>query len=147
MEPVPVTLQSLAVVLAGFLLGPLGGFASVAIWLSAAAVGLPLFAGGEGGIAHLRGPTAGYLLSFPLAAALAGYFGAAKGRWPSALHLFIVAIAGHVLILAIGGSWLALQIGVSAALAKGVFPFILGSVLKSAAAAAIVYVIGLRLEP
>ncbi len=139
-EPVPVTLQSLAVILIGFWLGPVGASAATAIWLAAGALGLPLFAGGEGGIEHLGGATAGYLLAFPLAAALAGYF---RGQSRGFVRLFLAAIAAHALILTLGGSWLALQIGPGAAMDKGVSPFILGSVIKSAIAAVLVYGIGL----
>ena len=67
MRPVSLTLQTLAVVLTGFLLGPGLGFVATAIWLALGALGLPFFAGGEGGIEHLTGPTAAYLLSFPFA--------------------------------------------------------------------------------
>lgn len=142
-EPVPVTLQSLAVVLIGFWLGPVRGFCSALIWLAGGALGLPLFAGSESGIGHLTGPTAGYLFAFPPAAALAGYVAAAR-RWPRFPRLLFAAIAAHVLILALGGAWLATQVGSSVALEKGVLPFILGGAIKSAIAAALAYAIGRR---
>ena len=132
-EPVPVTLQSLAVVLVGFLLGPIGGFAAVALWLVAGATGLPLFAGGEGGIDHLSGPTAGYLFAFPFAAALAGYWGEPKA---TLLRLGAAALAAHVLILALGAAWLSTKIGAEAALDRGVLPFLVGSLVKSVVAVA-----------
>jgi biotin transport system substrate-specific component len=69
-SPVPLTLQSLAVLLIGALLGPWRGAAAVAIWLLLAALGLPLLAQGGSG---LGGPTTGYLLAMPAAAALAGW--------------------------------------------------------------------------
>lgn len=70
--PVPITLQTLAVILAGTILGPVRGFAAVLLWIVVGLIGLPVFAGGTGGLAVLAGPTVGYLLSFPFAAALAG---------------------------------------------------------------------------
>ena len=142
-EPVPITLQSLAVILVGFWLGPVRGFAATALWLVGGALGLPLFAGGEGGVDHLTGPTAGYLFAFPLAAGLAGYLGAFQNR-PGILRLLLAAIAAHALILAFGGMWLAAQIGLPSALEKGVLPFIPGSLIKSAIAAATGYAAGLR---
>lgn len=139
-EPVPFTLQTLAVILVGFLLRPALGFAATAAWLIAGALGLPVFSGGSGGVDSFSGPTAGYLLSFPFAAALAGWL---SKTWVSALHMFAAAIAAHVLILAAGGAWLATQIGVTEALEKGVWPFIPSALIKSAAAVAILKAIAL----
>ena len=132
MQPVPLTLQTLAVVLTGFLLGPGLGFVATAIWLALGAAGLPFFAGGEGGIEHLAGPTAGYLLSFPFAAAVAGFGARLAGL--RIIGLFMAAIAAHALTLGVGGAWLATKIGSHDAMAFGVTPFLLGAVLKSAAA-------------
>jgi len=142
MRPVPITLQTLAVVLTGFLLGPRFGFTATAIWLVGGAAGLPLFAGGQGGLRHLTGPTAGYLWSFPIAAAVAG-LGAEYGRPPARIiWLFLTAIAAHLLILAAGGLWLSTKIGATAAMEKGVIPFLPGAVSKSVAAAILIEVIG-----
>ena len=137
---VPITLQSLAVVLTGFLIGPEWGFVAIVLWLAAGAAGLPVFADGEGGIRHLTGPTAGYLLAFPFAAALAGY-GSRPAKRSAGLQLFLVAIAAHALILAAGGWWLSTKVGMTAALNKGVVPFLPGAVLKSAVAAILMVVI------
>lgn len=70
--PVPITLQTLGVTLAGVLLGPVRGFLAIALWIVVGLLGLPVFSGGTSGLSVLAGPTAGYLLSFPFAAALAG---------------------------------------------------------------------------
>lgn len=70
--PVPLTFQVFAVLLTGLLLGPRLGFLSVLSYDIAGAIGLPVFAGFTGGIAHLYGPTGGYLLAFPIAAFMAG---------------------------------------------------------------------------
>jgi biotin transport system substrate-specific component len=72
-QPVPFTLQTMVVLLAGAFLGPRNGAVSQILYLGAGALGLPVFAGGAPGIAHLFGPTGGYLLAFPAAAAVAGY--------------------------------------------------------------------------
>ena len=142
MQPVPLTLQTLAVVLTGFLLGPRLGFTATAIWLVGGAAGLPFFAGGESGIRHLTGPTGGYLMSFPFAAALAGWGAEQGGKRFGILRLFLTAIVAHLLILAAGGLWLSTKIGVAAAIEKGVIPFLPGAVLKSVAAAILIEVIG-----
>ena len=134
-RPVPFTLQTLAVILTGFLLGPVRGFVATVAWLAAGALGLPLFSGGSGGWESFSGPTAGYLLSFPFAAALAGWLALGWRRGVSAVRLFAAAILAHMLTLALGGAWLATLIGLSGAWEKGVLPFLLSAVLKSAAAA------------
>jgi biotin transport system substrate-specific component len=142
MRPVPITLQTLAVVLAGFLLGPRLGFVATLIWLAGGAAGLPIFAGGESGIRHLSGPTAGYLLSFPFAAAVAGFAAEREHPRPRVLWLFVAAIVAHLLILAAGGWWLSTKIGAVAAMNNGVIPFLPGAGLKSAVAAIAMKLIG-----
>src|SRR5918996_842235 len=75
--PVPITLQPMIVVLAGLMLGPVAGVASMVLYLAAGAVGLPVFAPiGAPGIARFFGPTGGYLLAYPVAAAVTGWLGA-----------------------------------------------------------------------
>ena len=70
--PVPITLQTFAVLLSGAVLGSRRGFLAVLLYVVAGAAGLPIFSGGAAGLAVLTGPTAGYLIGFPLAAALCG---------------------------------------------------------------------------
>src|SRR6267378_7772382 len=77
-SPVPITGQTFAVLLTGAALGPRRAFAAQLLYLIEGAAGLPFFAGGAGGAAVLAGPTAGYLLGFPFAAALTGFL-AARG--------------------------------------------------------------------
>lgn len=72
-QPVPFTLQTMVVLLAGAFLGPRNGAISQLLYLGAGAIGLPVFAGGAPGFLHLVGPTGGYLMAFPAAAAVAGY--------------------------------------------------------------------------
>ena len=134
--PVPVTMQTLAVIAMGALLGPRMGAGIVLAWLGAALAGAPLLAGGAGGPAAFVGPTAGYLVAFPVAAFLAGYLPRAMTAAGHATR-FAGYLALHALILASGWAWLATLIGAEAALVAGVAPFLIGSVLKGGLAAAI----------
>ncbi len=130
MHPVPMTLQSAAVLLAGVWLGPVWGVASVLLYLGAAAIGLPVLAEGAGGVGRFVGPTAGYLFAFPLAAAVAGALvrnARLRGILPATAGLFGL----HLLILTLGAGWLAVGIGVPAALAAGFTPFLIGGAVKS----------------
>ncbi len=137
MVPVPVTLQTLVVVLLGAVAGPRMGAAIVLSWLGLALMGAPVLAGGKTGLLAFAGPTAGYLFAFPVAAFLAGFL--PKGQ---SLALHGVRFGGflglHALILAVGGGWLAMLTTPEIALASGVVPFIAGSLLKSALAAAVI---------
>src|SRR6267154_5690284 len=73
--PVPLTLQNFAVILVGMALGPVAGFSAMVLYLAEGALGLPVFtpSGGPAGMAHLLGPNGGFLFSYPLAAATAGW--------------------------------------------------------------------------
>jgi biotin transporter BioY len=71
--PVPFTLQVLAVILSGLLLGVRHGALAQAVYVLVGAVGVPVFAGFTGGLGHIFGPTGGYLISYPIAAAVAGF--------------------------------------------------------------------------
>lgn len=131
MVPVPMTLQTFAVLLAGAMLGPAPGAGAVLLYLAAGAMGLPVFSEGGSGLDALSGPTAGYLWSFPIAAALAGW-ASRKGRlrpWPLGVALLW---ALHLLILTLGAAWLARFIGAEAAVRDGVLPFLIGAGVKSA---------------
>lgn len=123
---VPFTLQPVAVLLAGVMLGSRGGAVSQVVYLTAGMSGLPVFAAG-GGALYLLGPTGGYLLAFPAAAWVAGRFcrpQASLPRW--AVGLLIALGIVHVA----GLSWLAVVGGTEAALAVGVTPFLAGDALK-----------------
>lgn len=131
--PVPVTGQTLAVLLAGAMLGARRGFLSQALYLVFGAAGLH-FAGGS-----LVGPTAGYLWTFPLAALTVGELverGAARRAWT----LVSTLVAGNVLILAGGAFWLSvsLKVPIQQAILLGVAPFCLGDILKIAVVAVLV---------
>lgn len=127
---VPFTLQVVAVLAAGFLLGPRLGAASQALYVAAGAAGLPVFAAG-GGAAYLLGPTGGYLLAFPLAAALAGL---AVRRFGGVVGLTAGGVLGVAVVHAGGLAWLAGTLGGEAALAAGVLPFLAGDAVKIALA-------------
>ncbi|MGA0544597.1 biotin transporter BioY [Brevundimonas sp. VNH65] len=130
MHPVPMTLQSAAVLLAGVWLGPAWGVASVLIYLGAAAIGLPVLAEGAGGAGRFLGPTAGYLFAFPVAAGLAGE--AARRGWMERPAAGIaIPCAAHVLLLGLGTAWLARSLGWGEAAAVGFMPFLIGAVVKS----------------
>ena len=132
MVPVPITLQTLAVLTLGAAYGWQLGTMTVLAWLACGALGLPVFADGAGGLEHLTGATAGYLIAFPFAAGLVGWLverGWNADRWGLA---FAAMLIGHVVCLGLGGAWLATQIGVAAAWTHGVLPFLIGGVIKSA---------------
>jgi biotin transport system substrate-specific component len=132
--PVPIVLQNLFVMLAGLLLGGRWGLISVGVYLLAGAVGLPVFAGGTGGIGKFVGPTGGYLLGFAAAAYLIGIISAA-GRGRVAFDV-LAMVAGTAVIYAFGVPWLKVVTGMSLskALTVGMLPFLIGDALKIAAA-------------
>lgn len=133
--PVPITGQTLGVLLVGAALGSRRGAASVALYLAQGLAGLPFFSGGTAGLAVLIGPVGGYLMGFLPAAFVAGWL-AEKGldrRFRSALAPFLV---GEVIIYACGLSWLALFVGWSNVLSAGLLPFIPGDLIKLALAGA-----------
>src|SRR6185437_16787252 len=98
--PVPITLQPMIVVLAGLMLGPVAGVASMVLYLAAGAAGLPVFAPmGAPGLARFFGPTGGYLIAYPAAAFVAG---ALAQRAPTLIGRWLAATAGSAVIL-VGG--------------------------------------------
>ncbi|MGD8277256.1 MAG: biotin transporter BioY [Gemmatimonadota bacterium] len=136
-SPVPITAQTMIVSLAGVLLGPWLGAASQALYLLAGALGAPVFAGGAFGIGWLFGPTGGYLLAFPLAAAVTGWLAgpaSRRGVLPALRLLSAIAI-GTVVIFVGGASQLAWFTGdAQGAVRLGVLPFLAGDALKILAA-------------
>lgn len=144
MVPVPITMQTFAITMIGVLYGWRLGALTVLAWLGEAMMGLPVLANGGGGLAPFVGPTAGYLVAFPIIAALAGYL-AEKG-WTGShmVKSFLAHLSANILCLAIGGAWLGYLIGAEKGLALGVTPFILGAVLKSALAAALLMAVARR---
>ena len=137
--PVPLTGQTLGVLLVGGLLGARLGALSLLFYLLEGALGLPVFARG-GGLPYLLGPTGGYLLAFPLAAYLVGHLferGAGRRLWTA----FLALLLGAGAVFLVGVPWLALYLGAdpSQALALGLFPFIPGETLKAFLAALVLW--------
>ncbi|HEV2082231.1 MAG TPA: biotin transporter BioY [Brevundimonas sp.] len=130
MHPVPMTMQSFAVLLAGAALGPTWGVVAVVIYLAAAASGLPVLSEGAHGFAPFTGATAGYIFAFPIAAALAG-LAARRGLLDGWLRGAATLLALHLLLLGMGGGWLATKIGAADAWSGGVQPFLIGAAVKS----------------
>lgn len=127
-SPVPVTGQTLAVLLVGALLGSRRGAMSVLAYLLEGAVGMPVLAGGAGGIAYMLGPTGGYLLGFVLAAFVVGRM--AEWGWTrTATTTALAMLIGNAVIYALGLPWLALYVG-RQAMAVGLLPFLAGDLLK-----------------
>ena len=134
--PVPLTMQPLAVLLVGVVLGATRGSAAATLYLLEGASGLPVFAQGHGGALWLTGPTAGYLLSYPFAAFVAGWF--SQRGWGSSV---VRALAGMLIALAIiyagGWAWLAVLSGPRAAFTMGIVPFVIADIVKVAFGAAL----------
>lgn len=145
-SPVPITLQTLAVMLAGGLLGPIYGFWSLAIVILLTAAGLPLLHG-NGGLAVLYGPTGGFIWMFPFAALFIGWVSDRlfrDVRKLSRTKYVVLAIAvfvfGVLLVYAGGVPWLAHQahFSIGKALANGCYPFLPGDIVKTLVAAALI---------
>jgi len=143
---VPLSMQTLLVVLSGLLLGARLGAAAQALYVAAGFIGLPVFALGLGGPAVLLGPTGGYLLAFPAAAALAGWLadgGRGGGKLTVLAALAVGAVLGGAIILLGGWAQLTVLLGnPGRAFAVGVQPFLAGDVVKTALA--LVLAVGLK---
>jgi biotin transport system substrate-specific component len=136
-SPVPVTLQTMFVLLAGLILGPRGGAAAMLLYLAAGCLGLPVFAGGKAGLAVLLGPTGGFLLGFAPAAMLAGLARRLGVRSLPPLLLYCAAATSITLVAGTAQLMLLLDISLSRAIAVGVAPFLPGGALKCLAAAGV----------
>jgi biotin transport system substrate-specific component len=135
--PVPLTLQTLVVLLLGAALGARLATASVALYLLEGLVRMPVFAGAVAGPLYMAGPTAGFLVGFLAAAALIGFV--ADRRWDrSWIRLLVSLSLGHAVVFAFGFLWLAQLIGPEKAFAAGVAPFALATIVKTLLAVALV---------
>jgi biotin transport system substrate-specific component len=137
-SPVPITGQTLAVVLTAAALGPVRGVAVQVVYMLAALVGLPFYSDASGGVDVVFGATGGYVVGFIPAAFLIG-LAAKHGADRNPLKAIPLFIAGQAVIFAVGVPWLALSTGMTApqALEAGFYPFILGGIVKAAVAAAV----------
>jgi len=152
-SPVPMTLQPLAVLAVGGLLGAAGGLSALVLYLLLGILGLPVFAGGGSGAWHLLGPTGGYLLAFPVAAAVTGALvrpvmvspGSVNGR--VVLQVLLSCALGMAIIHAGGVAQLALLGGDPAvAFRVGFVPFLTGDLLKVGLAAALILAAGPKIR-
>jgi biotin transport system substrate-specific component len=135
--PVPMTLQTGAVLLLAILMGPRLALATVALYLAQGAVGLPVFAGTPAkglGLAYMAGPTGGYLLGFAVAAVLTGWLAA---RRATPLALIAGATLGMASIYALGLAWLTNWVPAAQVFAVGALPFLLGDAVKIGLAVAL----------
>lgn len=137
MVPVPITMQTFAVTMIGALYGWRLGVLTVLAWLGEAMIGFPVLANGTGGLAPFAGPTAGYLVAFPLMALMVGWLAERGWTGDNIVRSFAAHLAANAICLALGGLYLGSLIGAEKGWLLGVAPFILGAVLKSALAAAV----------
>ncbi|MDT9717354.1 biotin transporter BioY [Paenibacillus sp. ClWae2A] len=141
-SPVPITLQTLAVMLAGGLLGPLYGFLSVTMVVVLTALGFPLLHG-TGGLAVLLGPTGGYVMMWPFSALLIGLLLARiniKGVTGFILAFVVFELFGSLLVYVSGVPWLAYayKMDLPEAMIQGFYPYIIGDLIKAVFAAIII---------
>src|SRR6266446_1172787 len=136
--PVPITGQTFAVLLTGALLGSRLGAMAMVAYLIEGASGLPFFYGGHGGITHLLGPTAGYLIAFPAAAFITGAF--AENGWDKRFLTAAAAMAaGSAIIFVAGWAWFSFVTHTAPGVAfkVSVAPFLIGDLVKVVLAAAV----------
>ncbi|MGC4046188.1 MAG: biotin transporter BioY [Armatimonas sp.] len=132
--PVPVTGQTLGVLLVGIALGSRQAALAMALYVLEGAIGLPFFAGGKSG---LGGPTTGYLLAFPIAAFFTGWL-AERGWDRKPLTAAMAMLSGSLIIFGLGASWLSVYTGgIAKAFQLGVLPFIPGDLIKTSIASGV----------
>ncbi len=142
--PVPVTMQTLAVLLVGVSLGAVRGALSMVLYAVLGIVGLPVFSDMSSGFGVIAGPTGGYIVGFILAAAFTGWL--AQRQWDrKVLRSILAFLGGTVVVFAVGLPWLAVALGalgapndLNSVLQGGLYPFIVGGVLKALLAAGII---------
>lgn len=137
MYPVPMTMQTAAVLLIGALYGRTLGSITVASWLGLAALGAPLLSGGSGGITKFSGPTAGYLLGFLVAAYFVGWLSDRGWNGMKPFFSLVSMWLGSKIILGLGWAWLTVLFGSQKAWEVGVAPFIVGDIVKTFIAVAV----------
>jgi biotin transport system substrate-specific component len=137
--PVPITGQTLAVLLVGSSLGALRGTLSMLLYAVLGIVGLPVFSGAAAGASIILGPTGGYIIGFVFAAAFTGWI--AQRSWDrKILRAILGFLGGTVVVFAMGLPWLAFSLGLNLeqTLSAGLYPFIIGGVIKMVVASVIV---------
>jgi biotin transport system substrate-specific component len=137
--PVPITGQTLGVLVVASLLGLWRGVSAMVLYAAAGAAGLPWFSDASSGVSVILGPTGGYILGFIVAAALTGWL--AQRNWDRKILGGILAfLAGSVTVFALGLPWLAAVLGLTLeqTLEFGFYPFIIGGVIKAVVAAGLI---------
>jgi biotin transport system substrate-specific component len=144
LSPIPMTLQPLAVLTVGGLLGATAGAAALVLYLALGLLGLPVFFAGGTGIGHVLGPTGGYLLAFPLAAALSGKLAGASPR----LGRVLLGCALAMAVIHAGGTAQLAMLGGDPGFAfrAGFVPFLTGDLLKVGIATAVILGLGPKLR-
>ena len=132
--PVPIVLSTLFVLLSGLLLGSRWGLISMALYLLVGAIGIPVFAGGKGGLAHFFGPTGGYLFGYVLASWLTGLI-SERSRGILVVEILAVFI-GSLAIYGLGVPWLKIVTHLSwpKTFMLGMVPFLIGDAIKASVA-------------
>lgn len=134
--PVPMTMQTLVVLLIGATYGARLGGATVLLYLAEGLAGLPVFAGPAAGPAYMAGPTGGFLVGFAAAAFVTGWL--AEHGWNRGLpRILAMMVVGHAVIFAFGLGWLTTLMPAATAWAVGAAPFVAATILKTALAAAV----------
>jgi biotin transport system substrate-specific component len=141
--PVPITMQTLAVLLVGVSLGAVRGALSMVLYAVLGIVGLPVFSDASSGFSVIAGPTGGYIVGFVFAAGFTGWL--AQREWDrKVLRSILAFLGGTVVVFAVGLPWLAYALGtlgapndLNSVLQAGLYPFIIGGVIKALLAAGI----------
>tara|TARA_B100000886_G_scaffold321374_1_gene263521 strand:+ start:869 stop:1432 length:564 start_codon:yes stop_codon:yes gene_type:complete len=136
-SPVPITGQTIGVVLVGSLLGSKKGAAAICLYIFEGVIGLPVFAQMKAGPHVLFGPTAGYIFGFIIAAYIAGIF-SEKGFTKNPTQCFVSCFISTTIILFSGALYISFFKGINDALILGFYPFLVGDVIKSGAAALLI---------
>ncbi|EQC50599.1 biotin transporter BioY [Bacteriovorax sp. DB6_IX] len=135
-SPVPITGQTLGVLIIGSLYGARRATMTTLSYLVVGAVGMPVFSAGSFGLAKILGPTGGYLIGFVIAAAVMGIFAQHK-KDRNLWHALVSFAIGHTLVFACGLTWLSFYVGVDKTFQLGLFPFIPGMIVKTVLAAGV----------
>lgn len=143
--PVPITLQTLVVLMSGAMLGPHYGALAMILYVVVGALGLPVFAGGGSGIGAILGPTGGYLISYFIAAYAIGKALQLR-KQPKYLDYVVAMIAGTIIIYVLGAAWgmVVTGLGVAAIIGGWVLPFIIGDTIKLLIAAYIAKTVNIK---
>jgi len=131
--PVPIVLQNMFVLMAALVLGPRWGLGAILLYLFMGACGFPVFSGGTGGLGRLFGPTGGYLLGYIPAVTVTAVLAKTLGHRP--INDALAMVVGSLLVYGAGVPWLKFATGMpwDKTLALGLFPFIIGDIIKIAA--------------